>query len=781
MSATQTTFEHDQSHSPSCTRCQMVLPPHATFCGNCGERVAQPGDQPQPGKKSDITEYYRITSLVRRRPYRQIFRALDTQRHRSVLIHDIDISELDARARTQAIESVQSEYDLLRRQSIVGVLPLIDLLTTQEHLYLVSGWPAASDQQEQAPQIHTLDELLQSGLGLPGDQKALSWIDHLCRALAPLHRQQIILEDLDPQTIILNEHTYTGQPALLVSWLPEQIRAVLTKALNNIDTANFTAPEARVGRADPRSDIYSLGAVLYLLLTGIPPLEPAARLQEALPSPRSLNPRINSDIDALVMRSLELHVYDRFESTEELSAALMRLYTDPSAPRPLPPFSNRPAKPVVKARTVRNEREGTSASPIYNETKIDDHKEVSASAADADDVTISVVPLQAQMARRYLSRIKTGKLGTQEESTGETVVKERSSTIHTGEEAGAGSTTNISTAPSGADSETHEQEGSPDTRHEAGAATAVQTPETFVDDVAPLRTEDLLVELPAASENAGANADNAHVRLEDSADVQTEASATQEEGEATLTTEALPASADVPAVETAVPTTSGETHEHETTHPLPATVDDSADHADQKENPMARLKNLVTSPLAAVRLNHPKELTTPNDVAPAGEASKEKEESLLKRMQRFLLGEQQHGTQAAALIETPLRILPNQSYSIRINVMGRNEPKKESAGLGGMVEGDIVHIEVRSALYQNYAYIVQQADVQIPAAGYVAEVTMPMQRLASGPGGRHERLHIFFMDAMRNPLYEKPFVMELFISHLVQSGREGRNVLSIPL
>ena len=98
-----------------------------------------------------------------------------------------------------------------------------------------------------------------------------------------------------------------------------------------------------------------------------------------------------------------------------------------------------------------------------------------------------------------------------------------------------------------------------------------------------------------------------------------------------------------------------------------------------------------------------------------------------------------------------------------------------------MIEGEEVHIEVRSALYQNYAYIVQQADVTIPASGFVAEVTMPMKPLSSGPSGRRERLHIFFMDENRHPLYEKPFVLEVFISHLVQIGREGHNVLSIPL
>ena len=168
-----------------------------------------------------------------------------------------------------------------------------------------------------------------------------------------------------------------------------------------------------------------------------------------------------------------------------------------------------------------------------------------------------------------------------------------------------------------------------------------------------------------------------------------------------------------------------------------------------------------------------------------------KERTLLKQLQRLILGEQKPVTTAAAIIETPLRIQPNQSYTIRIQLMGRDQPRyphpveahkgERVGGLSSLVKGETVYIEVRSALYQSYAYIVQQAAVSLPSQGYAAEVTIPMQPLSNGPNGRRDRLHIFFMDATRHPLYEKPFVVELFISHLVQPGREGHNVLTIPL
>jgi hypothetical protein len=204
----------------------------------------------------------------------------------------------------------------------------------------------------------------------------------------------------------------------------------------------------------------------------------------------------------------------------------------------------------------------------------------------------------------------------------------------------------------------------------------------------------------------------------------------------------------------------------------------------EPETPAQRFKKRFTGALPSIpRLGGTAKApakTTGEDETPKA--------SFLKRLQRFILGEQQRSSTAAALIETPLRIQPNQGYSLRIHLMGREAPllpdggrKGAPAGLSALVQGEKIHIEVRSSLFQNYAYIVQRASVEIPARGYAAEVTIPMQTLTTGPSGRRERLHIFFMDTNRRPLYEKPFVIELFISHLVQSGREGHNVLNIPI
>ncbi len=103
-----------------CPRCGTPLLPHAAFCSSCGERL----DNKQSSSsllqnEQDISIRYRITSLIRRRPYVTLYFALDDQQSRQgqqrmVAIRDIDLTSLNDEARMQAIKLVQQEYDSLR-------------------------------------------------------------------------------------------------------------------------------------------------------------------------------------------------------------------------------------------------------------------------------------------------------------------------------------------------------------------------------------------------------------------------------------------------------------------------------------------------------------------------------------------------------------------------------------------------------------------------------------------------------------------------------------------
>ncbi len=784
MSATQIPSKQKQSDILRCKRCNTVLPLSATFCSKCGERIVIYQDSALPKGKTAIADMYRITSLVRRSAYIQTFRALDIRQHFSVIINDIALGGLDEEARTQIIAALQQEYDLLRNQSIPGIIPFSDFQVSQEHLSTVARWPVVASDGTQAASS-TLQELLQSGIGLPDEQTALAWVEDLSHSLAHLHAKQVIFGDLDPRLVFVSDNSYSGQPALLVANPPQPIRHLLPQASNNIDASAFIAPEVSSGQIDSCSDIYSLGALLYLLLTGVVPADPASREHDPLSSPRELNAHIQNGTDALVMRALSLKSTERFQSADELSESLSCLRSDANGKRSSQRLTAKLPKQVSKSKKALEEKD-TASTPSDN--KNGDRQET-ASTGESGDVAVAVVPLQAQMARRYLSRMKTEHLETQAQHGEETLIGDKSLPKKPLEKVSVEKSMPGEQPVQAADpvQPSAQQKAPGPTDAPAGGVPLSEEPpvrkpdqgEVFEDKVTDLsaqETQRLDLMAIAAQETVLLDTSALTSAIRD----KKEASAAENTQQTTVQDERRLEQSVPPTEPTArstalVPVKSSSLLPVKSPSLLPARSLGPAGKT------FTRLKSLLTGSLVSVpRQQHASGVIVSGSAAPEI-VDTEAEAALLKRMQRFILGEQQHATAAAAIIETPLRIQPNQSYSIRINVTGRSARQGGAAGLSCMVEGDVVHIEVRSALYENYAYIIQQTDVQIPTAGYTAEITMPMQSLATGSSGHRERLHIFFMDVVRSPLYEKPFVIELFISPLVHAGREGRNVLPIPL
>jgi len=675
----QTTRELSSSSEPHCPHCNTPLPPQATFCASCGERVVIKPVSFLLQDDADVTSRYRITSLVRRRPYVSLLFAIDTQQARPVAIRDIDITSLDEDGRLRACAIVQQEYDLLRRERIPAVMPVIDLRHSQGHLYLIVGWPLTN--HEKTPHLSTLQDVLQSGIGLPDTHISLAWIEQLCLSLDQLHRQHIVLGDLDPQTLIIGNDQYDGDLEILVSWLPPDLRDLLPtpSALNN--SSNYSAPEVLLGKPEPRSDIYSLGAVLYILLTGVPPDEATARLHRRLRAPSEVNPRLHSHIDDVVMKATAIESTERFPNAIAMVEAVASLHTRKrpfsKAATPLPPT------PVVEATTQSAPIQVQIDTPKPKERTIDD-------IINTDTVVITPLPHNNLEAWQSLNVVDTPNTP-------------------------------------------HIVESSPRIVEGAIQRPANNAEATFAPSDNEDEDED---ELPLWQFNNSDHALRVHPKA----------------------TRNL---------------------RQRITGILPALSRPQA----QRPQPLPEQSNATSS--REIALRQPTALA-PTTKAPSAPLTNNKP-SFIKKLQRVIMGEQKHVTTAAAIIETPLRVQPLQTYTIRIQLMGRdarfseNNNGTSAGGLSALTEGEMVRIEVRSALFQSYAYIVQQATVSIPAAGFAAEVTIPMKPLSNGPSGRRDRLHIFFMDEHRHPLYEKPFVIELFISHLVQPGREGHNVLTIPL
>ncbi|MGH3025003.1 MAG: Stk1 family PASTA domain-containing Ser/Thr kinase, partial [Gaiellaceae bacterium] len=159
---------------------------------------------------------------------------------------------------------------------------------------------------------------------------AIDYARQILGALSFAHRNGIVHRDIKPHNIIVG-----GDGRLKVTdfGIARSGTSQMTEAGSIVGTAQYLSPEqARGAPVDPRSDLYSLGIVLYEMLTGkVPftgdtPVEIAMKHLSQVPSPPSeLREGVPHDLDAVVMRALAKDPDQRYGSAEEMDADLARV------------------------------------------------------------------------------------------------------------------------------------------------------------------------------------------------------------------------------------------------------------------------------------------------------------------------------------------------------------------------------------------------------------------------------------------------------------------------
>jgi serine/threonine-protein kinase len=159
---------------------------------------------------------------------------------------------------------------------------------------------------------------------------AIDYARQILGALAFAHRNAIVHRDIKPHNIIVRPD---GRLKVTDFGIARSGASQMTEAGSIVGTAQYLSPEqARGAPVDPRSDLYSLGIVLYEMLTGkVPftgdtPVEIAMKHLSQVPEPpSSIRPEIPHDLDAVVMRALAKDPDQRYGSAEEMDADLARV------------------------------------------------------------------------------------------------------------------------------------------------------------------------------------------------------------------------------------------------------------------------------------------------------------------------------------------------------------------------------------------------------------------------------------------------------------------------
>lgn len=176
----------------------------------------------------------------------------------------------------------------------------------------------------------TLKEVIKAQ-GKLSVEETLNYSYQIARALESAHNSNIIHRDIKPQNIMLTKDGLIKVTDFGIAKHSDSV--TITNSGKIIGSAHYFSPEqARGNMTDGRSDIYSLGIVMYEMVTGQVPFDAESpitialkHMQEPLPSPRALNPSVSAGLEKVILKATEKNPIDRYQRIEDMMMDLRAL------------------------------------------------------------------------------------------------------------------------------------------------------------------------------------------------------------------------------------------------------------------------------------------------------------------------------------------------------------------------------------------------------------------------------------------------------------------------
>jgi len=308
-----------------CPKCNTENTSDSQFCKKCAtplplEKIIMSRTKTLPSKTDEPTigakfaKRYLITDVLGRGGMGKVFKALDMEINENVALK---VLNPDISSDKHMIERFRNELKFARRISHKNVCRMHDLSKEGETYFINMEYVSGQD----------LKSILRR-VGPFSPSKAIIIAKQVCEGLNAAHELGIIHRDLKPHNIMID---MDGNVRIMDFGIARSIdtRGLTTSGVM-IGTPDYMSPEqVDSEKTDLRSDIYSLGIIIYELVTGIVPFKGDSAISIALKhkievpkNPRDINAQIPKELSELILKCLEKDRENRYKSTKELLSEL---------------------------------------------------------------------------------------------------------------------------------------------------------------------------------------------------------------------------------------------------------------------------------------------------------------------------------------------------------------------------------------------------------------------------------------------------------------------------
>jgi len=282
------------------------------------KKVKLEQDIPVLNEGEIIIGRYRVEELIRENPLSKVYKGIDLRKNHIIAIKELFIDILlKPEEREQAIEKFHAETRMLLQLSHPNLPGFEDYFTLEGRNYLIMEYIEGK----------TILSIIENCYVLPSWEYAVEWCLQLCSVLGYLHSRKpkpIIFRGLCPENIMLDDSNLIKLIDFGIAKLYDSNERTLS--VSKVATTHFSPPEQYSGQTDSRSDIYSLGATLYYILTGKVPPDSVDRVMYNIPfSPKEFSDEIPSILVSLVLKAMETEKEKRFQQISEIEEYLRNL------------------------------------------------------------------------------------------------------------------------------------------------------------------------------------------------------------------------------------------------------------------------------------------------------------------------------------------------------------------------------------------------------------------------------------------------------------------------